>query len=117
MHVILSDSNTVIGIEKRELPLSELVHPEYEKHYIETQDTTLKVGDIYLPETNTFQIVAVEEVPIPEPIPPNTTPQELQMQVLADIQLENLQGQAQRQVLGQTLADMELLLMGETTNV
>ena len=30
---------------------------------------------------------------------------------------ESLQAQAERQVLGQTLADMELLLMGGTTNV
>ena len=45
------------------------------------------------------------------------TKEELQMQLLADIQLENLQAQAERQVLGQTLAEMELLLMGGITNV
>ena len=66
MYAILDDVNVVIGFEKREIPLENLVHPDFLDHYIFTADKSLKVGDVYDKETELFTITPIAE---PEPMP------------------------------------------------
>lgn len=61
MYVILDDSNVIIGFEKRDVPLENLVHLDFVDHYIPTDDETLKIGDVYNRETKTFAITPVLE--------------------------------------------------------
>ena len=67
MYAIINDTGVVIGLEKRELPLAELVHKDFWKNYILTDNDTLKVGDIYNDKTKKIEIipeVPEEETPI-----------------------------------------------------
>ncbi len=61
MYAILDDANVIIGFETREIPLGNLVHPDFIDHYIFTEDETLKVGDVYNRETEAFTITSVVE--------------------------------------------------------
>ena len=77
MYAILDDANVIIGFEKRDIPLEELVHPDFIDHYIFTEDTTLKVGDGYDRETKTFIITPIPEPPEPpEPEQPRLSDME-----------------------------------------
>ncbi len=66
MYAILDDANVIIGFETRDIPLKNLVHPDFIDRYIFTEDETLKAGDVYNRETEAFTIIPVPE---PEPMP------------------------------------------------
>jgi len=75
MYAITDDANTIIGFEKRALPLNDLAHVDYHKNYILITDDTLAIGDIYDAETKAFKVVEKaikcdDSAPIEPPKPP-----------------------------------------------
>ncbi len=84
MYAILDDVDVIIGFEKRDIPLEQLVHPDFIDHYVLTNGESLKVGDGYDRETGIFTITPVLE-PEPEPEP---EPQEPPLSEAEQTQLE-----------------------------
>lgn len=65
MYAVLRVDNIIGDFEKRNLPLTELIHEDFRHQYIEIEENhNLKIGDIWHPETKTWEIV-----PEPEPTP------------------------------------------------
>ena len=56
MYAILNSVNTVIDIEERDLPLNELIHPNFEHLYIDIQNNELGIEPewIYSPVSKNF---------------------------------------------------------------
>ena len=93
MYAILKQDNSIGDFETRNLPLSELVHEDFRHLYIEIPSNhTLKVGDIWHPDTQEWEIVELPEPeiipePEPEPIPYQPTNAEV-AQMISDLQAD-----------------------------
>ena len=74
MYAILKLDNTIGAFETRETPLQDLVPEEFRSLYVQIPpDHTLKVGDLWDPETQTWTISegVPEEIALPgEPYQP-----------------------------------------------
>jgi hypothetical protein len=91
VYAVLNISNIIETFEERELALDELVHPELRHLYIQVPENhNLKVGDIWHPDTQEWEIV---DLPEPETIP-ETAPQPYQptnaevAQMISDLQAD-----------------------------
>ena len=89
MYAILNQDNSIADFEKRDMPLSALIHPDFQHLYIEVVDNnTLKIGDIWHPDTQEWEIVDLPE-PEPEPHPYQPTNAEV-AQMISDLQADLL---------------------------
>ncbi|MEA4972897.1 hypothetical protein SDC9_148486 [bioreactor metagenome] len=105
MYAILDDADIVIGFELRDIPLCDLVHPNFVKNYILTDNDSLKEGDIYNRETGEFTIVPM---PVKETEQIDTTPipteeDIIQSQILLNQQDLLIAQQSQDEVLAAIL--------------
>lgn len=74
MYAILNNDNIILDFDIRDLPVSELVHENFQHLYIEVpEDNALKVGDIWHGDTQTWESVEISPVPRPTPEPNQPT--------------------------------------------
>ncbi|MEL7654746.1 MAG: hypothetical protein AAGU75_02430 [Bacillota bacterium] len=87
MFAVLKQDNSIGDFEKRGLPLTELVHEDFRHLYVEIpDDSTLKVGDIWHPDTATWEIVETQPVPVViEPYQPSNAEV---AQMISDLQAD-----------------------------
>ena len=65
MYAVLSSSNAIVEFDNRDIPLNELIHEDFIDRYIEiSEENTLKFGDIWNKETQTWEIIEAPEQPI-----------------------------------------------------
>lgn len=92
MYAILNGVNEIADFETRDLPLSELVHEDFRNRYIEIpSEHTLKRGDIWNAETESWDIVEDSEITT-EPVrvePVQLTNSEI-AQMISDLQADLL---------------------------
>ena len=91
MYAILKQNDTIGSFEERNIPLNDLVHPDFHHFYIPIiEGHNLKVGDIYHRDTQAWEIV---EIPEPEeleeviPAPYQPTNAEV-AQMISDLQAD-----------------------------
>lgn len=70
MYAVLNPDNTISDFEIRDIPLEELVHPDFHCFYIEIEEIgTLKKGDIWHPDSRSWDSVPIIGQPEPTPEP------------------------------------------------